>query len=290
MTKRIFVALIAIAMLFIASGCSSVSTDSDEQAIHYKGGSFSSKSFQDCIKPSTREYNGPGDEHYVYPKGQRTYSFTGLKGSETTPMQITTGSQEVYVPGFVTFTLTTDCDLLRKFHETVGKKYGAYSGGGGWGDFLNDYINIPLSAVLNEAAGAIKTPEGQSTDQNWYVLYTKVEAQKEFEDYVTTNLPAEIEKTLGDKYITVNAVSISKPDVGKELKASLSAKEAARLDNEAQKERNVTAQTKYDSLGACKKVVSEATCLTIYLAETGDIDFFPIPQGGNINVSPPAGQ
>ena len=287
MTKRILIGIFAALTIFSLSACSSVSTEPDEVALHYSGGSFSSKNFKGCVDTSTREYDGPGDKHYTYPAGQRTFSFTGAEGSERTPINVTTGSQEVLIPGFVTFTLNTDCDTLREFHERVGIKYKAYNGGGGWDSFLNDYIAVPLSSTLNEAAGAIETPEGQSADQNWYELYTKAEAQQEFESYVKENLPSEIEATLGSKYITVNAVSISKPDISEELKGSLAAKEKARLDNEAQEERNAVARTKYDSLSDCRaEGLSEDACVTIFLAETGKIPFYPIPQGGNLNVSP----
>lgn len=287
MTKRILVAIVAVFAILLGAGCSSVSTDSDEQGLHYKGGSFSSKKFANCIDSSTKEWDGPGDRHVVYPKGQRTYSFTGAEGSERGPMTVTTGSQEVKVPGFVTFTLTSDCEALREFHERVGNKYGAYKDGGGWDDFLNDYIAIPLSATLNEAAGAITTPEGQTKDQNWYALYTNAATQKEFEAYVKANLPAEIEQTLGSKYIQVNEVSISKPDIPDTLKDGLAGKEKARLDNEAQKERNEKVRTQYDTIADCLRTgLSRDNCTLIFLSQNGaDIPFLPVPQGSGLNVN-----
>jgi hypothetical protein len=288
MTKRILMAFLAIVFIIATAGCSSVSTEPDEAAVHYSGGSFSSKNFKDCVDASNKQWDGPGDQHYIYPKGQRTFSFTGAEGSERGPIQVTTGSQEVEVPGFVTFTLNTDCKTLREFHEKIGKKYGAYKDGGGWDDFLNDYIAIPLDSTLNKAAGAIKTPDGESAEQNWYRLYANTnDAQKDFEEYVKTNLPNEIENTLGSKYITVNTVSISKPRISEALKKSLSAVEEARLDNNAQKERNTTAKTKYQSLQDCRNEgISEDACIVVYLAESGKVPFYPLPAGGNLNVNP----
>jgi len=284
--KTLIAGIVVAAMMFM-TGCSSVSTEPDEAALHYSGGSFSSKNFKGCIDPSNRSVDGPGDAHYTYPVGQRTYSFTGAEGSERGPINVTTGSQEVTVPGFLTFTLNTDCETLRKFHEKVGQKYKAYKDGGGWDDFLFDYVDVPLNAIMNEAAGAIDTPEGSTAEQNWYYLYTNEKAQRQFESYVKENLPAEIESTLGGEFITVNAVSIAKPGISDALKQSLAAKEQARLDNEAQKERNTIAATKYDSLAACRKAgLSEGACITVFLAESGDIPFYPVPQGGNLNISP----
>ena len=183
--KRIIAGIIAAVFMAITVGaCSSVSTEPDEVALHYKDGPFSSKKFANCVDASKRNVDGPGDAHYIYPKGQRTFSFTGKEGSESDPIAVTTGSQEVDIAGFVTFTLNTDCDTLKDFHEKVGMKYKAYKGGGGWDDFLNDYIYVPLNATLNEAAAAIDTPKGQTVDQNWYLLYTDADAQHQFEQYV----------------------------------------------------------------------------------------------------------
>lgn len=279
MIKRILIAIVAILSVFAMSSCSSVSTEPDEVAVHYAGGSFSSKNFKGCVDTSTREYNGPGDNHYVYPAGQRTFSFTGAEGSERGPIAVTTkDGQEVLVPGFVTFTLKTDCDTLRDFHETIGMKYKAYKDGGGWDDFLNDYVNTPLDSAMNKA----------SLDADgWYALYSNSSVQAKFEEDVKASLPDEVTKALGEDFITINAVQISKPTVGEGLKEGLSAKEEARLQNDAQKERNAIARTKYDSMRDCRQSgLSEQACLTIYLAESGKIPFYPIPQGGAINVQP----
>jgi hypothetical protein len=69
------------------------------------------------------------------------------------------------------------------------------------------------------------------------------------------------------------------------LKASLAAKEQARLDNEAQEERNAQVRTQYDTIGDCLKTgLSEQNCTLIFLQQSGaDIPFLPVPQGGAIN-------
>lgn len=281
MYKRIAAAIVAIVMLFVMSGCSTVSTEPDEVGLHYSGGPFSDKKFQNCVDASNRERHGVGEGYYIYPKGQRTFSFTGAKGSEVGPIDITTkDSQRLSVPGFVTFTLNTTCEDLQKFHEKVGKKYGAYKGGNdgqGWNDFLLDYIDVPLTAAMNEASLSV----------DWLTLYTDASAQEAFEAEVKKDLPIQVTTALGDDFITINAVQISKPVPGDGLLAGLAAKQEAKLQNEAQKEKNVLQASKYDSLTTCREGgLSETTCLTIYLAEQGDIPFYPLPQGGDLIVTP----
>lgn len=278
MTKRIIAGVIALFMAVMITGCSTVSTEPDEVALHYSGGSFSSKNFKGCVGTSNRQMDGPGDAHYTYPAGQRTFSFTGAEGSEQGPITVTTNDgQNLSVPGFVTFTLDTSCETLRDFHEKVGMKYGAYKDGGGWDAFLNDYIAVPLTSAMNKA----------SLDTGWYALYSSSEAQANFEEYVKENLPGEVQKALGDNFLTINAVQISKPMPNEELTRALAQKEQAKIENEAQKERNAVARTKYDSLKDCRQSgLSESACITVYLAEQGDIPFYPVPQGGNLNISP----
>lgn len=278
---KVIATLAALAgLMLVSTGCSTVSTEPDEVALHYSGGSFSSKNFKDCVEASKRSVDGPGDTHYIYPKGQRTFSFTGAEGSEQGPITVTTNDgQNLSVPGFVTFTLDTDCKTLRAFHEKIGIKYKAYRDGGGWDDFLNDYIAVPLTSAMNKA----------SLGGGWFDLYSKAEVQAKFEEYVKENLPDEVQKALGEDFITINAVQISKPKPSEELTNALAAKEQARIDNEAQVERNKVAKTKYDSQRECRSAgLSEEACLIIYLAETGKVPFYPLPAGGNINISPPS--
>jgi hypothetical protein len=273
----------AIAMMYFMSGCSTTSTEPDEVALHYTGGSFSSKNFEKCIDASDRSVDGPGDQHYVYPKGNRTFSFTGKDGSEAGPIAVTTkDGQEVFIPGFVTFTLNTDCKTLREFHEKIGKKYEAYKDGKdgkGWTEFLNDYVYTPLDSAMNRAS---------LEADGWYALYSDAAVQNEFEEAVKDSLPDEVIKALGGDFITVNAVQISKPSVSDGLKKGLSAKEEARLSNDAQKELNEKSRTQYQTIADCLVTgLSEENCTLIFLSQNGaDIPFLPIPQGGAVNFQP----
>lgn len=277
MIKRILIGIFAVLALFTMGACSGVNTQPDEVAIHYKGGALSSAKFEGCVESSNREWNGPGDDHYTYPKGQRTFSFTGRVGSEIEPVPVVTNDgQELAVPGFVTFTLNTDCKTLRSFHERVGIKYKAYKTDG-WNEFLSDYLAVPLKASMNKASLA----------SDWRSLYSDAEVQREFEEYVKENLPGEVQAALGADFLTINSVSIEKPRPEKGLRKGLAAKEEAKLQNDAQKERNTVARTKYDSMKDCRESgLSESACITIYLADQGNIPFYPVPQGGDINVAP----
>jgi hypothetical protein len=282
--KKILVSAAVLGGLVVMSACSGVSTEPDEVALHYKGGSASSAKFANCVAASDRNFDGPGDTHYVYPDGQRTFSFTGAAGSEQAPVNVTTkDSQTLAVPGFVTFKLNTDCDTLRKFHETVGKKYAAYKdgkpGNAGWNEFLNDYLAVPLTKAMNQAA----------LSNNWEELYSQEAKQTAFEKAVVAALPASVKKALGGDYLTILEVSISKPTPSQGLLDQLAQKEQNRLANLAQAEKNKTSATKYDGFKQCRdRGISEQVCLVMNLAENGKITLWPIPQGNGVVLNPPA--
>ena len=270
------IVVIAFALVAILSGCSSVSTSSDKQALHYKDGPFSSKKFANCVAKSTRNVDGPGDRHFEYPAGERTFSFTGRKGSESDPISVKTkDSQEMSVKGFITFALTDNCDRLRKFHESVGMKYEAYESDG-WDRFLNDYLAVPLNSTMDKAG----------LQAGWRDLYSSNDAQSAFEEFVKTNLPGEVAAALDDDVLTIKSVSIETPQPPKDLRASLEAREKAVLDNEAQKAKNTAAVTRYGKFADCKRVMSENSCLILDLAEAGNVPFYPLPAGGALNVNP----
>jgi hypothetical protein len=280
LVRRIVVGASALGLLAV-TGCSIANTRPDLQAVHYKGGSFSSQTFADCIKPSDRQVDGPGDTHYYYPIGQRTLSFTGRDKSEAGPVTIKTkDSQEMAVLGFVAFELTSDCETLRRFHEQVGLKYGAYfeedqSDSAGWLSFLSDYMLVPLNSVMDKAG----------LQQNWQTLYSSPEALGEFEDFVVTNLPAEVERAIGSAdFIKIKSISIETPQPSEGLRKSLEQIEAAKAQKRVQDQQNEVAKSKYANVEECKKVYSEQSCLTLDLADRGGIQFYP--QGSNLNVAP----
>lgn len=286
--KKILIAVLAVIGLMAFSGCSSVSTDNNEKALHYKGGSFSSKKFANCVDGSDRNYDGPGDKHFYYPSGQRTYSFTGRPGSELAPIQAKTQNQvNLKVSGYITFHLNTDCKTLREFHEKIGQKYGAYgtktgqfSGGElprGWVSLLNDYLATPLNTSLDNA--------GLNFD--WKTLAYNADAQSKFESDVKTNLPNQLSDEVS-KYIVIDQVSIQPPEPPTDLVDALEAAEKAKAENDAQKQKNETARTQFDQYRDCKKVLSEQGCITLQLAKEGNIPFYLIPQGTGVNLGTPS--
>lgn len=293
LVKGLVVAAAAAVFAVTGSGCGTVvKTGQDQQALWYEDGELSAQKFQGCVTPSLRERKGLGDRMYYYPAGLRTFSFTGREGSEAGPVSVKTkDSQEMNVVGFITFTLTSDCNKLREFHEKIGLKYGAFFEEGateskGWSNFLNDYMAVPLNSVMDKAG----------LQNTWRNLYSDPSAVVKFEQNVQENIGAEVAAALGDDgFINVQTVNIETPQPSQELLDSLKKVEQAKADAQAETERanaqktsqtakNQLAAEKYKGVEECRKVYSEQSCLTLDLADRDKIQFYP--QGSSVIVQP----
>lgn len=213
----------AIAVALVATGCSSVSTGPDQVALHYEGGSFSSKSFKECVPVSSRQYDGPGDMHYAYPASQRNFVFGGPQQDGEVITFVTKDGIEMSVSGVVNFLLETKCDTLRKFHELIGNRYGAYmdgdSTGPGWLQVLNIYIYRPLDTAIDRA--------GQN--YTYLELYNDPNIKSQWEKAVLDSLPGLIDRqTDGDEdFFTNFAVTLQKPSPPNAIKEALVAQQEA---------------------------------------------------------------
>jgi len=170
-------------------GCS-VSVDPDEVALEYNAGSFSSTTFDQCIDSGNREYYGPGDKVYVYPGGQRTFTFSGADDAEMSAETVVSkDGMEMKVSGNATFQLNPECGALQSFHELIGKKYEAHTTDG-WRDMLVQYFGQPLRRALDDA-----TTEFDAMD-----LYTQDEAKAAWEDRVGELFKDYVEEMGGGEY------------------------------------------------------------------------------------------
>lgn len=208
--KKTLAALGVVALF--ATGCASASNPADLKSVHYEGGSFSAKKFKDCLDPSSRSGYDPGDKFYAYPTRQIVYNASQDKGSERGRFSVVSqDNAELYVPAQLTFKLDTDCEVLRKFHETVGSRYNAYIEGSdktsadypsGWVDLLNDVIGKPLDQVLDRVA----------QQYNWRDVWNNPEVKTEMESEVSKNIENLVNRQAGGDFFKDFTVLLSKPD------------------------------------------------------------------------------
>ncbi|MGA9746246.1 MAG: SPFH domain-containing protein [Nocardioides sp.] len=210
---------------------STTSTGPDQVALHYKGGAFSSKRFSDCIAPSNRVFDGPGDSHFAYPSSQTNFVFDADNGSDGSQITfVTRDGIEMAVEGVTNFLLNTACETstigetryiggtLQRFHELIGNRYQAYmtpegQRSGGWRQMLNVYIARPLDTAIDRA--------GQN--YTYTELYTDPTKKADWEQDVLDQLPGLVNRqTDGDTEFFLNfAITLQKPEPPQEIKDAL---------------------------------------------------------------------
>lgn len=231
MNRKLQVAALGVAVPLALAGCSEADPDTSQKVLHYTGGSFSSQAFESCINPGVHEFNGPGDFHYYYPNGTRTYTFDDKPGADAPPIMVSTspalGSIELKIRGTVTFHLNTDCGeftdfngitwkggRLQRFHDEIGRHKGAYASSGGesqpdgWKNVLREYIGSPAETVMDDAGLSL----------TWQELYGDGEKRRAWEQTVLKALPERMQAKFKADHIIIDNVELQKPDLPDQMK------------------------------------------------------------------------
>ena len=257
--KRIIMAL-GVAIVLFTTGCATTSAPADLRGVHYSGGSFSSKKFDNCIEPSTRDFS-PGDKYYYYPTRQISFEASESKASERGRFVVVSeDNAELYVPVRLTFRLDAKCETLRKFHEEVGSRYNAaiqedvtddgettsadYPGG--WVDLLNDVIGKPLDNTLIRVA----------QEYPWREVWNDDAVRLEMQEQIKAQIESLVNDQSGGDYFTDFTVLVQKPEpVDPALVNSIAAEQAGIAQANADK-------AKAEADAATAKAKAEADALT----------------------------
>lgn len=288
-------ALVAGLFCLIFVRPSTASTGPDQVALHYKGGAFTSKRFSDCIQPSTRVFDGPGDGHFAYPASQTNFVFDSGEGDGGPITFVTKDGIEMTVEGVANFLLNTDCGsvdingttyeggALQRFHELIGNRYAAYMTedgfrSDGWRQMLSVYIARPLDTAIDRAGQAYTYTE----------LYTDPAKKALWEQSVLTQLPELVNRqTDGEIEFFKNfAITLQKPEPPQSIKdelvkqqAAVAAAKAAQAEAEA-REAAALAQVEVEKAEA-KKIQARIDVLGIqgylqqYAIDNGQNPFQP---------------
>lgn len=272
MKKFSIIAPIA-AGLMLLTGCSIANTAPDQAALHYSAGPFSATSFDNCIDPGQRNIDGPSDQHFYYPAGQRSFVFDDSANESKDSGSFSAPSKDqvqLTLSGQVTFELNTDCDTLREFHEKIGLK-------DDWDAILKTYFAQPLNRALTDATQQFA----------WGDLYSNIDnAQPKWEAKVKELLPNYIMQATGGEYFINISTTLQRPTVSPELNAAIEQTAQAIQQNKAQQERNVQVQSELESIRALVAVLGPDGYNTYQAIKDGKIQVVTIPQGSAINVTP----
>lgn len=291
--KRGLLAAGAVTVALAMTGCS-MSAQPDEVGLHYKGGSFTSTSFNECVDPGNRTITGPGDKEFLYPAGQRTYTFDDVETAESGALtMVSSDNLRMVATGIVTFQLNTDCEDLRDFHESIGLKYEAYTDAG-WNDFMRDYMLQPLDRAVDAAA----------KEYTWQEMFNNAEVKEEWEERVgelTTQYMGELG---GSSYICSPThdfteeteeegcgspvLTFQQPQIPEETAEALERTINAQENANAQEEVNRAIELEAEGLDPLiDQFDGDMQALILYLAlQDGEIDFMPLPDGSGVITDP----
>lgn len=230
------VAVLAVSV----SSCTMASTPPDQTYLHYSGGSLSSQKFKDCIPPSKRETDGPGDKHYGYPTRQVSYDASTDAGAERGRFSVVTkDGVEMLIPVSVTMNLITSCEEgadspIVRFHETLGLKYHAYwdkgqasdESPGGWVNMLNFVVGKPLDATLDRIA----------LKYDWREMRTSPEVKNEIDQTINNEIAELVERQADGEFFEDFSALTQKPDpVDEALLDAIANEQTAVTEARAQK-------------------------------------------------------
>lgn len=213
-----------MAGVLLLTGCSSVSTATDQVALEYNGYNIipADKSFEACHEGGKQTYSGPGNEFIYFPVNQRSFDATGSSSSERGPFTVVSDDNaELRVPVSVTFNLKSDCTALREFYEKIGRKYDAGMTDGrtnqGWRNMLDFVIGQPLDVTLDRVA----------QQYDWRKIWNDEAVRVELENAVRESLPTQVKNRAGGDYFENFAVLVQKPDpVSEDLKNAIVAEQS----------------------------------------------------------------
>lgn len=279
-------ALIALpAAVLVLAGCSTISTNSDQVGLHYDAGSFSDTQFENCVKSGEMNVDGPGDAHYVYPAGARTYKFAEAAGAEQAPISVTTKDNvQMTSAGILGFEINTDCKTLQEFHEAIGLKYNVDDSGiHDWVPLMNDYLGQQLQSTMNAAAAGFTVDE----------LYTDATKRAAWGEEVKKNLPQAVRDFAGGDYFDHFTLVLQRPlpsqgyldqlqqqQVQTERLDTIAAQKAAQAAELAQIQELVA------TFGGWEGYIAYRNQLNCEENKDSCVQFLPIPQGSGVNITP----
>ncbi|SEG78166.1 SPFH domain / Band 7 family protein [Nonomuraea solani] len=258
----------------MATGCSITTPQPDQKGIVYDAGMFSDTTFQNCIDPGSRDVSGPGDQGFVYPNGQRTFEFANKDSAESKPLTVVTKDNlEMTVSGVATFSLTTDCGTLRKFHEQIGLKFKAYEDEG-WNRLLGVYIGQPLDRAMDAAAKAY----------GWKDLFSNPTIKQEWEKSVATYAAQFIKEQGGEGFFGGFSVTLQQPQPPQGVRDALASAQQAVEENTAQKAKNEKARTEMEAIKALVEVLGPEGAVMWQAVKDGRVSF--VVSDGGVSVAP----
>jgi hypothetical protein len=305
-TRRVLLTLAAlVGCATLAGGCAVADPDTSQAVLRYSGGWFNSQAFDRCIGPGVRDVTSVGMQHFYYPQGQRTFTFSDAPGADAPPLLVSTNNQiKLTVRGTVTFRLNTDCTdykeyktvktplgdkqvfdrdwpggLFQRFHDDIGRHNNAFATAGGdpqptgWDEVVRRYVGDPINKAANDAG----------LRYSWQQLYNDPAKNAEWQQAVIADLPNRVIQQAGADHFIIDNVQLLQPTLPDSLNAEIENNQAAGLRS-ATADTDRTAAERFP--GGIQGYLDYQQKLAVNQAiKDGKVRVIPIPQGSPVIVS-----
>ena len=174
-------------ILFALSGCGIESSEVNQACLIYSGGLIEDQEFQEVLQPGvTSKSVGVGSTKHCYPNDQRSW----VSDQDAPAIEVTTGDEvRMDVPYQLYFTLNTETEVLREFHERIGLKTDATTPQG-WQAMLNTYFGPSIDKVMDRVALQFE----------WRDLRSDEDVRRQFQQQVVSGLRNEVRDVIGGDY------------------------------------------------------------------------------------------
>jgi regulator of protease activity HflC (stomatin/prohibitin superfamily) len=270
--------------------------------LSYGGGIVEGQHFQgERVGPTSLFFNGWGDHLFLYPATQRNYiisknTFEGDRGVADSITALNADGVPVDYQVAVYFKL--NLDKLRQFHENIGIKYHAWCDGSavncsdGWENMLNDSFRQQLENALQ-----IVTRQYHTDD---FLLPDTV---RTIQNSVAQDLKDNVNGVLGDDYFCGPAyvqgtgncpdfkLVLKKPELPSAVVQRYSEVQESRIEIQTRQNEVKQADLQARAIDKLNKALSSAQSADAYVLlkaiESGNIDFWVIPENGNLTLQTP---
>ena len=270
--------------------------------LSYGGGLVEGQHFQgEKYGPTSLFFNGFGDHLFLYPATQRNYiiSLNAAEGDRNEADSITAlNADGVEVQYEVAVYFKLNLDKLQEFHQNIGLKYHAWCDGGavncsdGWENMLNDSFRQQLENALQKVTRGYKTDAFLQTD-----TLNTIQAS------VAGSLKENVNSVLGDDYFCGPAyvqgtgacpdfeLVLKKPTLPGAVTDRYSEVQQSLITIQTKENEVKQAELQAEAIDKLNKALSSAQSADAYVLlkaiESGKINFWVIPQGGNLTLQTP---
>ncbi len=299
--------LVGLALVaFLIAGLLNIrKCDAQSVCLSYGGGPIESHHFQGVFEPSSRtRLNGAFDRWYPYPVSVRTYSVSSAAGEEGEKGVAAQGAEQrrdtiraipattedrVNVDWQVAVYFKLNANLVRQFHEQLGLRYRAYEDRG-WDLMLRQTFRKQLETSLARVTRRYAVADVWSDEATLHQV--EVAVGSTLKDQVNTALGGQYfcgpQLAPGRKGCPDFQLKVKKPGIPSRVQAAF---EDNRTSEILVMTRTHEVRQRAKEAQAIRRLRGELTSEYVLLRaiERGDVDFWVLPQRGNVTLPTPRG-